>query len=373
MRVVIFCHSIVSDWNHGNAHFLRGVSAELKARGHEVVPFEPANGWSVQNLMAEYGPSPIHRFEAAFPHLRPVRYSPATLDLDAALDRADLVLVHEWTDPDLVRRIGQHRVRHGRYRLLFHDTHHRTVTRPDEMAAYPLDGFDGVLAFGEVIRQLYLGRGWAKRAWTWHEAADTRLFKPLREVEPHGDVVWIGNWGDDERTAELEEFFLGPVRALVLKARVHGVRYPPEALAALQAAGIEYLGWVPNFEVPSVFARFRATVHVPRRPYVEVLRGIPTIRVFEALACGIPLVSAPWDDVERLFRPGDFLVARTGEEMRRHLRALTHDGAMASELAARGLETIRARHTCAHRVDQLLSIYEQLTAHAAEGKGEDSL
>jgi len=46
-------------------------------------------------------------------------------------------------------------------------------------------------------------------------------------------VLWIGNWGDEERTAELEEYLLQPVRALRLLARIHGVRYPPSALASL--------------------------------------------------------------------------------------------------------------------------------------------
>jgi spore maturation protein CgeB len=105
------------------------------------------------------------------------------------------------------------------------------------------------------------------------------------------------------------------------------------------------------------FARHRMTVHVPRRPYVQALPGIPTIRMFEALACGIPLVSAPWSDSEGLFRVGrDFLAARDGDEMAAHLRALKQDGALAADVARSGLETIRARHTCAHRVDELMDI-----------------
>src|SRR5680860_1409885 len=101
-------------------------------------------------------------------------------DLDQALTGADLVLVHEWNDPELVQRVGRHRERTDGYRLLFHDTHHRAVTDPEAMAAFDLSGFDGVLAYGEVIRRLYLDRDWIQRAWTWHEAADTRVFHPLQ-------------------------------------------------------------------------------------------------------------------------------------------------------------------------------------------------
>jgi spore maturation protein CgeB len=367
MRVVMFYHSLVSDWNHGNAHFLRGVVSELRARGHDVQVYEPRNAWSVQNLLAEHGEAAIAGFREAYPDLCPTIYHLALLDLDTALDGADLVLVHEWNDHELVRRVGEHRARRGGYRLLFHDTHHRAVTEPGSMAAYDLGQYDGVLAFGNVLRDLYLARNWARRAWTWHEAADTRVFHPIDSPERDGDtvagdLVWVGNWGDEERTAELHEFLLGPVRELKLRARVHGVRYPEHARAALAAAGIEYGGWLPNYEAPRVFARFRVTVHVPRRPYTEALPGIPTIRPFEALACGIPLVSAPWNDAENLFTPGrDYLIARDGAEMKRHLRTVLEDKDAACALAEHGLRTIRERHTCAHRVDELLSIYEEIT------------
>jgi spore maturation protein CgeB len=368
VRIVMFYHSLVSDWNHGNAHFLRGVASELQARGHEVLVYEPRDAWSVQNLVAEHGEAPLEGFRDAYPTLRSHRYDPVSIDLDDALDGADLVIVHEWSDHDLVARIGRHRAAGGGYRLLFHDTHHRSVTDESAMGAYDLARYDGVLAYGRVIRDLYLSREWTARAWTWHEAADVRVFHPVAGERREGDLVWIGNWGDDERTAELQEFLLDPVRDLRLRARIHGVRYPADALDRLAAAGVEYAGWLPNYEAPRVFARFGVTVHVPRRPYVEALPGIPTIRPFEALACGIPLVCAPWDDAEGLFTPGaDYLVARDGAEMRRHLRAVLSDADLARALAEHGRRTILDRHTCAHRVDELLDIYAELAPSRQEG------
>jgi spore maturation protein CgeB len=365
VRFVLFYHSLVSDWNHGNAHFLRGVVRELRARGHEVVVCEPRDGWSRRCLVAEQGVRSVAEFAAAFPGLRALDYDLETLDLDKVLDRANVVVVHEWNPPELVERIGRHRARGGTYRLLFHDTHHRAISAPRDIDRFSLDAYDGILAFGEVVRQIYLRRGWARRAWTWHEAADVRLFRPVEGIKSEGDLVWIGNWGDGERAAELETFLLEPVRSLQLAARVHGVRYPEHALHALSAAGASYGGWLPNHRVPEVFAGFAATVHVPRRPYVRALPGIPTIRVFEALACGIPLVSAPWSDCEGLFRPGDMLFARDGAETTAHLRAVLADPEVARELAQSGLETIHARHTCGHRVDQLLGICAELGVPAA--------
>jgi spore maturation protein CgeB len=366
MRIVLFCHSLISDWNHGNAHFLRGIVSELLARQHDVVVFEPADGWSRRQLLADAGPSAIAGFHRAFPALKPRVADLEALDLDRALDGADLVLVHEWNSNGLVERIGRHRMQGGRYALLFHDTHHRSVTDTGAMSGYDLQHYDGILAFGDVIREGYLARGWGRRAWTWHEAADTRVFRPRDAAQTAGDLIWIGNWGDDERSAEIRSYLIEPVRELGLTATIHGVRYPDEARRELSEAGIRYGGWLPNHRAPDVFARHRMTLHIPRRPYVESLPGIPTIRVFEALACGVPLVSVAWRDVEGLFTPGqDYLVAETPADMRRQMRALLDDEALRRALADHGLATIRRRHTCAHRVDELLDILHELRAGAA--------
>ena len=88
---------------------------------------------------------------------------------------------------------------------LFHDSHHRAHTRAGEILKFHLHLVDGVLAFGEAIRRIYVDGFGVNRAWTFHEAADVEHFHPLARRKEI-DVVWIGNWGDDERTAELEEF-----------------------------------------------------------------------------------------------------------------------------------------------------------------------
>jgi spore maturation protein CgeB len=357
LRFVFFVHSLVSDWNHGNAHFLRGVMRELQRQGHESLAYEPADGWSRTNLLRDQGAHAIEAFLTTFPELRSIAYDTHSHRLDEMLDGADVVVVHEWNEPSLVAQIGRHR-RRSDYILLFHDTHHRAATAPQEIARFDLSGFDGVLCFGEVIQRIYLKQGWARQAWTWHEAADTALFHPRSHTVKRGDLVWIGNWGDGERGEELQEFLLRPIRDLGMRAAIHGVRYPPEAVEQIRAAGARYGGWLPNAAVPDTFAAHKVTVHVPRRPYAQALPGIPTIRVFEALACGIPLICAPWSDSEGLFRPGrDYLVARDGGEMTEMIRCVLQDPRLAADLAASGLQTIQAHHTCAHRVAELLDIF----------------
>ncbi|SOB79950.1 Spore maturation protein CgeB [Sphingomonas guangdongensis] len=360
MKIAYFTHSLASCWNHGNAHFVRGVLSELLARGHDVRAFEPAGAWSLANLTGDHGDAGLDAYRTAYPELSSTEFE-ADADVADLIGDAELVIVHEWNDPALVAAAGRVRALGGRFLLLFHDTHHRAVSAPHEMQAFDLSAYNGVLAFGETLSAVYRDWGWEGRVWTWHEAADLRRFHPPSEEGERAGLVWIGNWGDGERTREIEDYLLRPAAEAALGLDIYGVRYPDEAKAMLARHGARYHGWAPNAAAPGIFARHLATVHVPRRYYTTILPGIPTIRVFEALSCGIPLVSAPWDDAEGLFRPGtDYLVAPDGAAMTRHLRDLANDADLRVALVASGLETIHARHSCAHRVDELLAIVATL-------------
>jgi spore maturation protein CgeB len=143
MKIAMFYHSLVSDWNHGNAHFLRGTASELVRRGHEVTVYEPAGGWSRSMLIQHHGTDPIRSFHAAYPELTTEIYQEDGFDPATAVADADLVIVHEWNDHALVKRIGNLRRRHP-FVLLFHDTHHRLVTDPAAMDAYDLSAYDGI-------------------------------------------------------------------------------------------------------------------------------------------------------------------------------------------------------------------------------------
>jgi spore maturation protein CgeB len=362
LGIRLFAHSWISDWNHGNAHFLRGLARELVAMGHEVRCYEESGGWSVSNLLQEDdGARAIESFRRAYPELDVRSYrSDASLGafLDRELAEADLVLVHEWNAPQVVEEILERKPRLG-FRALFHDTHHRAYSNPAEILRLPLGRFDGVLAFGETIRRIYAEGFGVAKVWTFHEAADTSAFHPVERTK-HNDLIWIGNWGDEERTAELMEFLVAPGAALAAEQRrvvVHGVRYPREARETLHRSGIAYAGYLPNLDAPELYARSRLALHVPRRQYANGLSGVPTIRVFEVLACGIPLLCAPWADSEGLFRTGqDYLVAHSGEEMVALERELLASQGARRQIAASGLERIRQHHTCRHRAEQLMQI-----------------
>lgn len=363
MKFVYFTHSLSSCWNHGNAHFVRGVLRELYYAGHEARAYEPAGAWSLANLVASHGDEGMAAYRREYPELLSSIYG-ANDDLLSLVADSHVVIVHEWNEPALVAALGRVR-RRSNFTLLFHDTHHRAVSDPAAIRKFDLSNYDGVLAFGEALSEVYRHWGWGDRVFTWHEAADTRLFRPPVVEGQRAGLVWIGNWGDEERTRELEDFLFHPAQAAGLALRVHGVRYPDAALQLLARHRASYAGWLANADVPSVFASHLATVHVPRRFYTTQLPGIPTIRVFEALACGIPLVCAPWDDSEGLFRSGeDFLFARSSREMERHLAALANDPGLRRSLAENGLARVSSYHTCGHRVEELFRILDRLRARA---------
>jgi spore maturation protein CgeB len=367
LKFRIFAHSWISDWNHGNAHFLRGLANELVGLGHEVRCYEDECCWSAQHLREDEGravaDATMRHFQESFPALD-VRFygndSRFAAFAEEQLQDADVAIVHEWNDLRIIQSILALKSKCG-FKAIFHDTHHRSYTSPEQILRIPLHRFDGVLAFGEAIRRIYRDGFGVQRTWTLQEAADTVHFRPLA-AEKETDIVWVGNWGDEERTAELQEFFIGPAMGMRdRKIAVYGVRYPESALKRLASAGIQYRGYLPNLEAPRSYASSVLSVHVPRRCYANGLGGIPTIRMFEAMACGSPLICSPWTDSEGLFRAGeDYISVRNGRAMSAEIRNLLRDDEAQRQLARNGRETIMARHTCAHRAAELVQICEEL-------------
>lgn len=351
MRVAFFAQSGASETVHGCASALLGILAELRGRGHEA-----------------------HVYEID-----------SALDLTAALEGVQLVVVRAASDaadstlkPDFIARIGQHHVRSRHYTLLLHDTCDRSMSDPASLAAFDLRHYDGVLASGDAVARLYVERGWVRDAWSWPTAANIRVFYPRQSDTPrcvqhasvshavaldHGDLVWIGRLGDGaERQRAFHDFFVKPARQLGVRAAVYGTGYTENMLRTLADAGVAYHGWTPNERVPEVFSRYTVTMFMPRTPYVRSLQGIATTSLFEAMACGIPVVSAGWHDVAGLFAPpAPFLTADSGAEMTARLEAVLARPSLRAELVGRGLREIQARHTCGHRVDALLQIVREIT------------
>ncbi len=365
LRIALFSHSMVSDWNHGNAHFLRGLARNLQALGHQVTSFEEEDNWSISNLVRDHGLGPLEQFRRRFPFIDNRSY---LLDgrahlrdwLSELLSQVDVCMVHEWNPPDLVRAIGEEASRQGVISL-FHDTHHRALTEPSRLPLMGLDAYSAILAYGPTIVDIYRSTTDGPEVLLFNEAADTDLFRPLPQPKSR-DVVFVGNWGDEDRNQTTWDYFIEQGRALPdLAFALYGVRYPPDVVDAIQRAGIQWGGWLPNYLAPEVYAGSKLTLHIPRKEYIETLRGTPTIRVFEALACGVPLISAGWRDDTGLFEEGsDFLAVDTPSQMREAIQWLCADAGARRRIGSHGRATVLARHTCRHRALELIEIVNRL-------------
>ena len=193
VRIVMFYHSLVSDWNHGNAHFLRGVCSELLARGHDVAVYEPRDAWSVQNLIAEHGHGAAGRLCRRL----------SACCAASATSRRRSTWTSRWTAPTWCSCTSGATTRWWRASASTAPPAATTVcssttpiTAPSptatSMAAYDLRHYDGVLAFGARDPRPLPARGLDGRAWTWHEAADTRVFHPLpRRADAR--ATWCGS------------------------------------------------------------------------------------------------------------------------------------------------------------------------------------
>ena len=387
-RVAIFGQSLISDWNHGNAHFLRGVMRALAQLGHTATFYEQEGNWALTQLIAEQGAGAVAAFAAAFPTMRPVLYparTGAALDdwLRGILAETDIALVHEWQEPELIRAVGRLGGEFPHLTTLFHDTHYRAYSEPATMRALDLERYNAVLAFSPSITEIYRRDFGLPHVYTVHEAADPDLFRPLARPKQQ-DVVFVGNWGDRDRNETMREYVFEPSAALPdLRFALYGVRYDAATQQAMRDPyHIDYRGWAANYATPEIYAASCMSLHIPRGQYTTALYGTPTIRVFEVLACGLPLISLPWADTDGLFTAGqDYLVVNDQAAMIATIRHLAADDAVRADIGAHARATILARHTCRHRTEQILALVAALRGGgrphsptpAPEGSGGDAV
>jgi spore maturation protein CgeB len=231
LRFAFFYHSARSDWNHGNAHFLRGLVRSLTGLGHTAVCYEAARGWSVTNLVAGAGLRPLVEFKRRFSFVDVRLYDPQPLAalerrLERELGGVDVVVLHEWPaveQPALLQLLLRLRRRCG-YRLLFHDTHYRTLTQPTRIPRLGLERCDAILAFSASLAAVYrerLGLG-PERVHVVHEAADDALFHPLPHESQPGRLRLQHRLGLLERGGDLlPRDVPGPARPQLRHPRRH--------------------------------------------------------------------------------------------------------------------------------------------------------
>lgn len=343
MKLVIFGLAISSSWGNGHATLWRGLCRALARRGHTVVFFE-----------------------------HDVPYYAAHRDL-TELPNGELVLYERWAD---VRPRAQRALADADVGMV-------TSYCPDGVAAtelvlsssaglktfYDLDTpitldalragrpvpylgptalreFDLVLSYtgGAALAELRTRLG-AKRVAPLYGSVDPDVHRPLvRSAEYEWDLSYLGTYAEDRQEA-LERLFIEPARALPQRRFLIGGAQYPQSFP--WTSNIFFRRHVPPAAHPAFFSSSRMTLNVTRRAMAD-MGYCPSGRLFEAAACGVPILTDAWEGLADFFVPGsEILVGNTPEDT---VRALSLGDGELARIARAARERTLGEHTAAHRV-----------------------
>jgi spore maturation protein CgeB len=219
------------------------------------------------------------------------------------------------------------------------------------LSASDVPSFDLYLSFsgGPVLQRLEHELG-ARQAEPLYCSVDTRLYSPL-DMPRRWDLGYLGTHSVD-RQPVLDRLLLEPARQLPdAQFVVAGPQYPRELI---WPANVQRREHVAPFEHREFYASQRATLNITRRDMVEAGYS-PSVRLFEAAACGVPIVSDTWPGIESFFVPGEeILLAESSEDVVRHLAEL--DDAQRAAIGGRARARVLREHTAARRAQQLESL-----------------
>jgi spore maturation protein CgeB len=176
------------------------------------------------------------------------------------------------------------------------------------------------------------------------DAVRDEQHRPL-DVEPRWLLGYLGTYSEDRQPA-VERLLLATARALPdERFVVAGPQYPQ---AVAWPPNVERIEHLPSAQHPRFYAQQRFTLNVTRAAMTQA-GWSPSVRLFEAAACGVPVISDPWAGIEHFFVPGEeILIAETTEDVLRHLQ---HPKPAAIGRSSRAC--VLAAHTAAHRAEQL--------------------
>ncbi|WP_223756867.1 glycosyltransferase [Myxococcus sp. RHSTA-1-4] len=340
MRIVILGLSITSSWGNGHATTFRGLLRELVRRGHDVLFLERDVPWYAANRDMPRPPWGRTELYADLVDLR-ARFTEDVRD-------ADLVVVGSYVPQGVeVGRWVQSTVR-GIPAFYDIDTPVTLakLARGDFEYLSPdlVPGYRLYLSFtgGPMLRRIERELG-SPAARPLYCGVDPELYLP-RECAPGWDMGYLGTYSAD-RQPTLERLMLEAAREWGRgRFVVAGPQYPKEVRWPSNVERVEHL---PPPAHADFYCAQRFTLNVTRADMV--LAGYsPSVRLFEAAACGVPIISDVWNGLESVFVPGEeILLARTAKDTLGYLRELTEEDRRA--LGAKARARVLAEHTAAHR------------------------
>jgi spore maturation protein CgeB len=344
LRLVILGLSITSSWGNGHATTYRGLVREFVARGHDVLFLERDVPWYAAQRDL---PQPPYGRTALYASL-------ADLEARFAADvrAADLTIVGSYVPEGVA--VGEWVLATARGATAFYDIDTPVTLAKlaggdhEYLAPDLIPRYDLYLSFtgGPTLTGLEREYG-AAMARPLYCSVDPALYYP-EPCPPHWDLGYLGTYSDD-RQPPLDRLLLEPARRWPEgRFVVAGPQYPDGIAWPPNVQRIEHL---PPAAHRGFYAAQRFTLNVTRAAMVAAGYS-PSVRLFEAAACGTPIISDPWPGLDELFALGsEILIAASPEDTLRYLRD-TPD-AERQAIGARARARVLAAHTSAHRAAEL--------------------
>jgi spore maturation protein CgeB len=345
MKIVVLGLSITSSWGNGHATTYRGLVRELARRGHEVLFLERDQPWYAENRDLPRPPFGETHLYTSLPELRN-RFG-------RQVRAADLVIVGSFVPEGVAA--GNWVVDEANGLTAFYD-----IDTPVTLAKLA-DGDCSYLSPELIPRyQLYLSFTGgptlarieslycAPMARPLYCAVDPDLYYPEPFTAKKWKLGYLGTYSDDRQPA-LERLLLAPARLDPADEMVVAGSLYPEPVQ--WPDNVERIAHLSPADHRAFYNAQDFTLNITR---AEMIRAgySPSVRLFEAAACGTPIVSDAWPGLETFFTPGEeILLAESTAEMLAILREVPATTALA--LGRRARERVLAHHTAAHRAAEL--------------------
>lgn len=360
MNLVVFGLTISSSWGNGHATLWRGLCKALARRGHRVVFFE-------RDVPYYAGARDLCDIPNGQLVLYPDWDSVRAQARDALRD-ADVAIVTSYC-PDGVAATGL--LDAGSALKVFYDLDTPvTLARlaqgdtPPYLGPRALADFDLVLSYtgGQALSALRDRLG-ARRVAPLYGHVDPDIHCPAAP-QPHyrAALSYLGTYSSD-RQSGLERLFIDPARQCPQsRFLIGGAQYPD---AFPWSSNIYFVRHLPPGEHPAFFCSSRLTLNVTRAP-MAAMGWCPSGRLFEAAACGTPLLTDRWEGLEQFFKPGSEIISADSTE--EALAALDTDDAELTRIARAARERVLTEHSSERRADQLIALLQatQTSAPVAE-------
>jgi spore maturation protein CgeB len=350
MRIVIFGLSVSSAWGNGHATLWRSLISALDAARHEVVFFERDVPYyrDHRDLAALDGRARL-RLYASWDDVRD--------EARRAIAACDAAIVTSYC-PD--GRLAAELVLESRGVRVFYDLDTPvTLSRLDageDVAYVPRGGlgeFDLVLSYtGGPALDLLRERLGARRVAPLYGSVDPQHHHPVAPTATwRAACSYLGTWSED-RQRMLETLFLEPARRRPLRFVIGGPQYPAEADWPDNVVRVDH---VAPPEHAAFYCSSPLTVSVTRAP-MAALGFCPSGRLFEAAACGVPVLSDRWPGLETFFTPGDeILIAESTDDA---LGAIELPRDALAQIGRRARARAIADHSATQRAAELIGLLE---------------